>query len=77
MRVLTILGLCALIVLAGCVQVSDVDLSLVEPTCARQCTTTFSSCVSGGSPAVGAPTAVAYECKEGLKLCAQTCPRRQ
>jgi len=63
--------------LVGCVQVSDVDLSGFEPTCARQCTANYSACVSGGSPAVGTPTVVAYECKKGLKLCAQTCPRRQ
>jgi hypothetical protein len=76
MHVITVTSLCALFVLVGCVQVSDLDLTIYEPTCARQCTMAYSSCVAGGSPAVGAPTGVAYECKEGLKLCAQTCPRR-
>jgi hypothetical protein len=69
--------LCALTMLAGCVQVSDLDLTVYEPTCARQCTMSYSSCIGGGSPAVGAATSVAYECKEGLKVCAQTCPRKQ
>ncbi len=76
MRVFVLVGLCALaqlMVLVGCVAVTnDVDVSHVEPTCARQCTMAYSSCVS--APAVGTPSVLFYQCKEGLKLCTQTCP---
>lgn len=58
--------------LAGCVGISDVDVKKVEPACARQCTNTYSACVS--APSVGTPTGLYYQCKEALKLCLQTCP---
>lgn len=80
MRAIIVMGLCALAALtalAACVGLSDdADLSGLmsgaEPNCARQCTVTYSSCVS--APAVGTPTVLFYQCKEALKLCAKTCP---
>lgn len=40
----------ALTLLAGCAySIKDIDVSKVESTCARECTATYSSCVSGGS----------------------------
>lgn len=66
------LGGIAGVLLAGCVGVSDVKVAQVEPVCARQCTTSYSACVA--TPAIGAPTALFYQCKEALKLCVSTCP---
>lgn len=58
--------------LSGCVGISDVDVKKAEPTCARQCTNAYSTCVA--APSVGTPTGLFYQCKEALKLCLQTCP---
>src|SRR6266702_7934565 len=63
MRVFVLVGLCALaelMVLAGCVGVTnDVDVSHLEPTCARQCTMAYSSCVS--ALAAGTPSVLFYQ----------------
>ena len=66
---LTVWSVC---ILAGCVSPGDVDVTKVEQTCARECTTAYSSCISTDS--VGTPTVLFYQCKEALKLCLQTCP---
>lgn len=61
--------------LSGCVSIADVDTTKAEPTCARQCTQTYSQCVA--APAVGTPTGLFYQCKQALKLCLDTCPPKQ
>ena len=66
----------ALPLLVGCAySIKDVDVSKVESTCARQCTATYSSCVSGGNQ-VGFKTETLRACKEGYEACIQTCPAK-
>ena len=65
-----------LMFLAGCAySIKDIDVSKVESTCARQCTATYSSCVSGGNQ-VGFKTETLRACKEGYEACIKTCPPR-
>lgn len=59
--------------LAGCVSLSDIDVSKYEQTCARQCTSEYSRCVSGLQMTA---TATYYQCKQGMSVCLQTCPPR-
>lgn len=66
----------ALLPLAGCAySIQDIDLSKVEPTCARQCTVAYSSCASGG-PSVGFKTETLRACREAYSACVQTCPAK-
>jgi hypothetical protein len=66
----------ALTLLAGCAySIKDVDVSKAESTCARQCTVTYSSCVSGGNQ-VGFKTETLRACKEGYEACIKTCPEK-
>ena len=60
--------------LAGCVSISDIDVSKSEPNCARECTIAYSSCIS--APTVGTPSVLYYQCKEAFKVCIQTCPAK-
>lgn len=65
-----------LTLLAGCAySIKDVDVSKVEPTCARECTATYSSCVSGGNQ-VGFKAEKLRACKEGYEACIKTCPAK-
>ena len=71
-------ALCAWM-LTGCAtsSLNDVDVSKAEATCARQCTMTYSSCVS--TPTLGGfqQSAAYSQCKEALKLCVKTCPPKE
>ena len=63
-------------VLSGCAySIKDIDVSKIESNCARQCTTTYSSCVSGGSQ-IGFRTETLRACKEGYEACIKTCPAK-
>jgi hypothetical protein len=67
--------LCGFIV-AGCAySIADIDVSKVESTCARQCTETYSACVSGGNQ-IGLKTETLRACKEGYEACIKTCPAK-
>lgn len=60
--------------LTGCAySISEIDVSKSEPSCVRQCTTTYSSCVSGGNQ-IGFKTETLRACQESYKVCVQTCP---
>ena len=61
--------------LFGCVSLADVDTSKKNPNCVRQCSTTYSSCVSGGNQ-VGFKTETLRACQESYKVCIQTCPAK-
>lgn len=64
----------ALSTLAGCAySIKDVDVSKVEPNCARECTKTYSSCISCGNQ-IGFKTETLRACKEGYEACISTCP---
>ena len=69
------IALCMLL-LTGCAySIKDIDTSKVEPNCARQCTMTYSSCVSGGNQ-VGFKTETLRACREGYAACVNTCPAK-
>jgi hypothetical protein len=65
-----------LLFLVGCAySIADIDVSKSEPVCVRQCTTTYSACVSGGNQ-VGFKTETLRACQESYKVCIQTCPAK-
>ena len=62
--------------LAGCsYSIKDIDVSKADPSCTRQCTTTYSQCVSGG-PSVGFKTETLRACKEAYEICISSCPSK-
>ena len=62
--------------LVGCAySIADIDVSKSDPTCVRQCSTVYSSCVSGGNQ-VGFKTETLRACQESYKVCIQTCPAK-
>jgi len=66
----------AVTLLSGCAySIRDIDVSKVESNCARQCTATYSSCVSGRNQ-VGFKTETLRACKEGYEACIKTCPEK-
>ena len=64
------------VTLSGCAySISDVDTTKSDPTCVRGCTTTYSSCVSGGNQ-VGFKTETLRACREAYQVCIKTCPSK-
>jgi len=76
MKHLLVVNIFAFLLLSGCAySISDIDVSKTEPNCARQCTATYSSCVSGGNQ-VGFKTETLRACKEAYSVCIKTCPAK-
>lgn len=70
------LGLIAIGVIVGCAySITDIDVSKSEPTCVRQCSTSYSSCVSQGNQ-IGFKTETLRACREAYAVCIQTCPTK-
>lgn len=65
------------ILVSGCAHpnISKIDVTKVESNCARECTQSYSQCVSGG-PKIGYSSAHFGACKEGYQACIQTCPSK-
>lgn len=62
--------------LSGCAySISDINVSNFEPSCVRECSATYSSCVSGG-PQIGAKTETLRACREAYSVCVNTCPQK-
>jgi len=75
MKILGLL-LVTTVLLVGCAySIADIDVSKSEPSCVRQCSTAYSSCVSGGNQ-VGFKTETLRACQESYKVCIQTCPAK-
>lgn len=69
-----VFGVAAL--LSGCsYSIKDIDVSNSEPACVRQCTVSYSSCVSQGNQ-VGFKTETLRACREAYLICAKTCPAK-
>lgn len=65
-------NLLSALVLSGCAySIQDVDVSRSDPVCVRQCTATYSACVSG--PQVGFKTETLRACRDGYAVCARSC----
>jgi hypothetical protein len=70
----TVIGLAALTLMAACAySIKDIDVTKVQPDCARQCTVTYSSCIQGG-PIIGSKMETLRACREAYAACIQTCP---
>lgn len=65
--------LAVLLVLAGCADISDVDLSRVETNCGQGCARDHSACVSRFTIF---PIRQERVCSNALRLCTQACPAR-
>lgn len=60
--------------LTGCAySIKDIDTSKADPVCVRQCTGSYSSCVSGG-PSIGFKTETLRACGEAYSVCISACP---
>lgn len=70
MKLLSV-GLLVLFAMGGCVSMSDIDVSKVQPECARQCTGNYSQCATGFQT-----MSSQMGCRDNLKLCVQTCPAK-
>jgi hypothetical protein len=70
-----VLGLIGVVLsLNGCAySIKEVDTSRVTPECVRQCSTTYSSCVSGGNQ-VGFKTETLRACRDAYEICVNSCP---
>ena len=76
MKISLILSFLAITSLSGCAySISDIDVSNVDPVCARECAKTYSECVSGGNQ-VGFKTETLRACKEAYEACIKTCPQK-
>jgi hypothetical protein len=63
-------------ILVGCAySIADIDISKKEPTCARECTTSYMSCVSYENQ-VRYKTETLRACGEGYSACVSTCPAK-
>jgi hypothetical protein len=62
--------------LMGCAySISDIDVHNLESGCVRQCSQSYSSCVSQGNQ-VGFKTETLRACKESYAICTSTCPTK-
>ena len=63
-------------IVTGCAySITDIDVSKAEPTCVRQCSVHYSSCVSQGNQ-IGFKTETLRACREAYAVCVQTCPTK-
>lgn len=70
----TLVTLILSLTLLGCAySITDIDISKSEPSCVRQCSTSYSSCVSQGNQ-IGFKTETLRACRESYAVCVQTCP---
>jgi len=64
------------VLLSGCAySIKDIDVSKSEPGCVRQCTASYSSCVSQGNQ-IGFKTETLRACQEAYSICVNTCPAK-
>lgn len=64
------------ITLLGCsYSIKEVDVSKSEPKCVKECTATYSSCVSQGNQ-IGFKTETLRACKEAYEICISVCPTK-
>lgn len=71
-----IVGLAVVTALSSCAySIKDIDVTKVQPECARHCTETYSSCIQGG-PIIGSKMETLRACREAFAACVQTCPAK-
>lgn len=71
-----VVTLLSLIFLSGCAySIKDIDVSNLESSCVRECSKSYSSCVSQGNQ-VGFKTETLRACQESYIICTNTCPMK-
>ena len=66
----------SILILTGCAySIKDIDVSNSDPECVRECTGTYSSCVSEGNQ-VGFKTETLRACQEAYEICISVCPAK-
>lgn len=66
-----------IVVTGGCsYSIKEVDTSRSSPDCVRQCSSIYSSCVSGGNQ-VGFKTETLRACRDAYEICIKSCPASQ
>lgn len=76
MKLRLFIAMATMSLFGGCAySIADIDISKAEPTCVRQCSTSYSSCVSQGNQ-IGFKTETLRACRESYSVCVQTCPIR-
>lgn len=64
----------AIFTLSGCAySIAEIDVSKYEPGCVRECSKSYSPCVSQGNQ-IGLKTETLRACKEAYVICTNTCP---
>lgn len=62
--------------LVGCAySIAEIDVSKYEPSCVRECSKSYSPCVSQGNQ-IGFKTETLRACKESYVICTNTCPTK-
>ncbi len=76
MAIRLLLALVVSVPLFGCAySIQDINVSQYEPTCVRQCSQSYSSCVSQGNQ-IGFKTETLRACRESYAVCTNTCPAK-
>jgi hypothetical protein len=70
---LTIFTIFAFALSACSYSIKDVDVNGLEPSCVRECSNSYSICVSQGNQ-VGFKTETLRACRESYVVCTNTCP---
>ena len=66
--------MCLLTLSAGCAySIRDIETSDKDSGCIRECSTSYSLCVSGGNE-VGFKTETLRACKDSYTVCISSCP---
>lgn len=66
----------SIVYISGCAySIKDIDVSKLESSCVRECSKSYSSCVSQGNQ-VGFKTETLRACQESYIVCTNTCPRK-
>ncbi|GAB4174087.1 MAG: hypothetical protein Tsb0017_11590 [Geothermobacteraceae bacterium] len=65
------------VLLSSCsYSISEIDVSKFEQSCVRECSKSYSSCVSQGNQ-IGFKTETLRACRESYQVCVNTCPTKQ
>jgi len=70
MKIKTLVCLLTTLIVTGCANPNDIDLSKFEKSCAQKCSANFSACLSAFTLF---PIQQNSQCNSGLKSCTQTC----
>lgn len=70
MKIKILVCLFATLIVTGCANPNDIDLSKLEKSCAQKCSANFSVCLSAFTLF---PIQQNSQCNSGLKSCTQTC----